>query len=128
MRQYLGSAAVQALAAEFMAAGKPVGAICHGVLVLARGGALPGRRTTCLPKYLERLGAVGVSWKRGYSLRTYPGYVEDEVRAALADPDRDFERGPLPTTPWALEDGNYVSARWFGDAEVFARRFLERLG
>jgi putative intracellular protease/amidase len=127
MKQYLGSRAVQAHAAEIMRAGKPVGAICHGVLVLARAGALAGKRTTCLPKYLEGLGAVGMSWKRSYSMRTYPKYVEDEVRAALADPDRDFERGPLPTTPWALEDGNYVSARWYGDAEVFARRFLERL-
>src|SRR5213080_4445277 len=62
MKQYLGTPAVQAHAAEILRAGKPVGAICHGVLVLARAGALPGKRTTCLPKYLERLGAVGMSW------------------------------------------------------------------
>jgi putative intracellular protease/amidase len=127
MRQYLGSAVVQGLAAALMRAGKPVGAICHGVLVLARAGALEERRTTCLPKYLERLGAAGMAWKRGYSMRTYPEYVEDEVRAALSDPERDFDRGPLPTKPWALEDGSYVSARWYGDADVFARRLLERL-
>jgi putative intracellular protease/amidase len=126
MRQYLGSPVVQAQAAEFMRAGKPVGAICHGVVVLARAGGLTRRRTTCLPKYLERLGAAGMAWKRSYSMRTYPEYVEDEVRAALSDPERDFERGPLPTKPWALEDGSYVSARWYGDAEVFARRFVER--
>jgi putative intracellular protease/amidase len=126
MRQYLGSPVVQAHAAEFMRAGKPVGAICHGVVVLARAGVLAGRRTTCLPKYLERLGAAGMAWKRSYSMRTYPEYVEDEVRAALSDPERDFERGPLPTKPWAHEDGSYVSARWYGDAEVFARRFVER--
>ena len=127
MRQYLASRAVQAHAGELMRAGKPVGAICHGVLVLARADALAGRRTTCLPKYLERLGAVGMAWKRDYSMRTYPAYVEDEIRAALTDAKRDFERGPRPTKPWALEDGNYVSARWYGDAEVFARRLLERL-
>src|SRR6266571_8513446 len=40
MRQYLESEVVQARAGEFMRDGKPVGAICHGVLVLARGGAL----------------------------------------------------------------------------------------
>src|SRR5215207_9515836 len=36
MRQYLGSEALQAQVAAFWATGKPVGAICHGVLVLAR--------------------------------------------------------------------------------------------
>ncbi|MGH7286548.1 MAG: type 1 glutamine amidotransferase domain-containing protein [Myxococcota bacterium] len=36
MRQYLGSTGLQDQIAAFFATGKPVGAICHGVLVLAR--------------------------------------------------------------------------------------------
>src|SRR2546430_9821779 len=36
MRQYLGSAPLQRQVARFWALGRPVGAICHGVLVLAR--------------------------------------------------------------------------------------------
>jgi putative intracellular protease/amidase len=130
MKQYLGSETVQAQAAAFMRAGKPVAAVCHGVLVLARAGALREHRTTCFPKYLERIAAAGTFWKPGYKVRTYSEYVEDEVRAALADPEGQFERGPLirPGGPgWALADGNYVSARWYGDAYVFARRFLELL-
>jgi putative intracellular protease/amidase len=36
MRQYLGSPVLREQAARFWALGRPVGAICHGVLVLAR--------------------------------------------------------------------------------------------
>lgn len=138
MRQYLGSQLVQQQAAVFWRLGRPVGAICHGVLVLARARGEEGksplaeRRTTCLPKHLERAGRLGTFWLGGYA-RTYRTYVEDEVRAALDHPDRQFERGPrvLLTRGTATDDcgaftvvdGNYVSARWLGDAYLFARQF-----
>ena len=142
MRQYLGSAELQAAIAQFWATGKPVGAICHGVLVLARSknadgtSVLAERRTTCLPKYLERSGYLLTAWRLGKYYRTYPEYVEDEVVANLASPAQ-FERGPRETKrgtrtdhthAFVVEDGNYVSARWPGDAYLFAEKFLERLG
>ena len=58
--------------------GGPVGAICHGVLVLARSkdaegvSVLADRRTTCLPKYMERGGYLLTVWKLGRYYRTYP--------------------------------------------------------
>jgi putative intracellular protease/amidase len=138
MRQYLGDAELQAKVAAFWALARPVGAICHGVLVLARStdpatgrSVLAGRRTTCLPKYMERGGFLLTAWKLGRYYRTYPAYVEDEVAAALADP-ADFERGPRTTKrgtdaddshAFVVQDGNYLSARWPGDAYLFARRF-----
>ncbi|MCA9573012.1 MAG: thiamine biosynthesis protein ThiJ, partial [Myxococcales bacterium] len=95
-----------------------------------------GRRTTCLPKYMEQLAYYLTAWRRGRYYRTYPAYVEDEVREALARPD-DFARGPLTLgargterddgPAFVVEDGNYVSARWPGDAYAFARRFAARL-
>src|SRR4051795_9343417 len=61
MRQYLGSRVLQAKIAAFWQLRRPVGAICHGVLVLARSqdptsgkSVLADKRTTCLPKYMER--------------------------------------------------------------------------
>jgi putative intracellular protease/amidase len=136
MRQYLGSEALQAQVAAFFATGRPVGAICHGVLVAARAGALNGRKTTCLPKYMERTAFYLTAWRRGRYYRTYPAYVEDEVRAALASPD-DFVRGPRTLTArgtrdddspaFVVEDGAYVSARWPGDAYLFAKKLLARL-
>ncbi|HET6151698.1 MAG TPA: type 1 glutamine amidotransferase domain-containing protein [Marmoricola sp.] len=141
MRQYLGSAELQAFIAQFWATTKPVGAICHGVLVLARStdadgtSVLAGRRTTCLPKFMERGGYFLTAWKLGRYYRTYPLYVEDEVAQNLADPSQ-LERGPRGTKrgtatddthAFVVEDGNYVSARWPGDAYLFVRRFMAKL-
>jgi len=143
MRQYLGSAVLRDQVARFWALGRPVGAICHGVLVLARTrdavgdrSILASRRTTCLPKYLERSAYLATAWRLGRYYRTYPAYVEDEVRNALDDPARQFQRGPLTlrrgTTAsdapaFTVQDRNYLSARWPGDAYLFARRFCQLL-
>ena len=142
MRQYLGSEVLRAKVGAFWALGRPVGAICHGVLVLARAlgpdgrSVLAGKKTTCLPKYMERVAYFLTAWRRGRYYRTYPAYVEEEVRAALASP-RDFQRGPTELTKkgtdtddgpaFVVEDGNYVSARWPGDAYRFAKGVLARL-
>lgn len=133
MRQYLGNDTLQAWVRTFFASGRPVAAICHGVLVAARAGVLSGRRTTCLPKYMERTAYGLTAWKLGRYYRTYDTYVEDEVRASGAA----FERGPMhlvargtmdddgPT--FVVEDGAYLSARWPGDAYALTRRLLARL-
>ncbi len=144
MRQYLGSPVLQEQVARFWALGRPVGAICHGVLVLARTrdaatgrSVLADRRTTCLPKYMERSAWLATAWRLGRYYRTYPAYVQDEVEAALDDPRRQFERGPRTlsargtasddTAAFTVADGNYLSARWPGDAYLFGRRFCELL-
>ena len=143
MRQYLGSDSLQRKVAEYWALGRPVGAICHGVLVLARArdpltdrSLLYGRRTTCLPKYMERSAFVSTAWKLGRYYRTYPQYVEDEVRGALRDA-ADFVRGPRvlfrrgteadDRPAFCVHDGDYVSARWPGDAFLFTKLFADRL-
>ncbi|MET9232214.1 type 1 glutamine amidotransferase domain-containing protein [Lentzea sp. NPDC003310] len=133
MRQYLGSGELRRVVARFWALERPVGAICHGVLVLARAGVLAGRRTTCLPKYMERAAYFSTAWLRGRYYRTYPAYVQDEVVAAGAV----FERGPVELSrrgtatddgfAFVVRDGHYVSARWPGDAYLFARTFAELL-
>lgn len=142
MKQYLGSEVVQRLTTAFFATDKPIAAICHGVLVAARSkradgqSVLHGLRTTCLPKYMERSAYLATFWLRGKYYRTYPAYVEEEVRAALAKPD-DFERGPKElskrgtrdddTHAFVVEDGRYLSARWPGDAYLIAKKLIERV-
>src|SRR5438128_1927324 len=75
------------------------------------------------------------AWRLGRYYRTYPAYVEDEVVAALDDPAQ-FHRGPRGTKrgtatdhahAFVVEDGSYVSARWPGDAYLFAERFAALL-
>ena len=133
MKQYLGSERVQELTRAFFAANKPVAAICHGVLVAARAGVLKDRRTTCLPKYMERSAYLATFWRRGRYYRTYPAYVEDEVRASGPV----FERGPRELSKrgtrdddshaFVVEDGKYVSARWPGDAYLIAKKLVALL-
>jgi putative intracellular protease/amidase len=144
MRQYLGSAVLREQVSRFWRLGRPVGAICHGVLVLARTvdrdtgrGVLAERQTTCLPKYMERSAYLATAWRLGRYYRTYPAYVEDEVRASLDDPGGQFKRGPFTLSErgtatddspaFVVQDGNYLSARWPGDAYLFGRRFLAML-
>lgn len=164
MRAYLESELLQRRVAAFFAAGRPVAAICHGVLLAARSKAadgrsvLYGRKTTALTWRLEKAadGAarIGRWWDRDY-YRTYPdgagrprGYmsVEQEVTRALASP-ADFSDVPKNATDyrrktdglhrdsagdarpaWVVVDGNYVSARWPGDAHTFAATFGRMLG
>ena len=142
MRQYLGSAELQAKVAQFWALDRPVAAICHGVLVLARTtdprtgrGVLLDKRTTCLPKYMERAAYAATAWRLGRYYRTYPAYVQDEVTASLRSPGQ-FVRGPRAvargssdddTHAFVVQDGSYLSARWPGDAYLFARRFHDML-
>jgi putative intracellular protease/amidase len=144
MRQYLEGETLFARAAAFQRTGKPLAAICHGVLVLARArDALTGkpllaeRRTTCLPKYMERTAWMITAWKLGSYYRTYPEYVEDEVRGALTEPDKQFQRGPRVLTKkgtldddahaFVVEDGSYLSARWPGDVYLLAKKLAGRL-
>ena len=110
MRQYLGDAKLHSLVARFWGLQRPVAAICHGVIVLARStdpssgrSVLAGRRTTCLPKYMERGAYLLTGWRLGRYYRTYPAYVEDEVIAALGGP-AGFERGPRTTKRGSADD------------------------
>lgn len=140
MTEYLESQILQKLVAEFFAYNKPVGAICHGVVLVARSqlhgkSVLHGRKTTSLLKTQELTGWwLTRLWLKDY-YRTYPQTVEKEVKSCLADIS-DFFEGPLPLfrdSPsnlkpgFALLDGNYLSARWPGDAHLFAVEFLKLL-
>jgi putative intracellular protease/amidase len=137
MRQYLGSAELAAKVAAFWTLGRPVGAICHGPVLLARAvdpatgrSVLHGRKTSCLPKYMERTAYYLTAWRRGRYYRTYPAYVEDEVRAAGAEVvtgprvltrrGTDTDDGPAFT----VRDGNYLSSRWPGDSYKMAKDFM----
>lgn len=135
MRPYLESALVQDVARAAFAAGRPVSAICHGVVALARAGVLKGYRTTALTAIMETVAVWLTRGALGLHYRTYPQGVEEEVRAALARPE-DFARGPIlgsyatrerPSAGFIVRDRNYVSARWPGDAWTLAAEMLRML-
>ena len=141
VKSMLESARAQAIALAFFRAGKPVAAVCHGVLLLARTidpatgkSVLHGRRTTALTAANMELPAwlITAPWLGRY-YRTYPQTVEAEVKAALASPDH-FVRGPFMAqrdsqadtrAGFTVLDGNYLSARWPGDCHRFAKELVE---
>lgn len=140
MRPYLESPQLQSLIVRAFERKRPVAAICHGVLLIARSktpagrSVLHGLRTTALTRQME-LTAWGLTCLYlGSYYRTYPTPVEDEVRTTLARPE-DFIRGPLPLnrdtpdrpTGFTVRDGHYLSARWPGDAHRFAVDFADML-
>jgi len=113
MREYLEDSRLQSFVAAFFDAGKPVGAICHGVVLAARSvsklsgkSVLFGRKTTALTWKLERsawstMKRLGRFWDPDY-YRTYTeaagepeGYrsVQAEVSRMLQSPD-DFRDVP----------------------------------
>jgi len=143
VKPYLESEDLQQIAAGFMTADKPVGAICHGVLVLARAkganghSVIHGRRVTSLINRLEMAGYNLTRLWMGDYYRTYPGITtEDEVRAALASDD-DFDPGPGGTKRDSMDalqhgfivcDRNLVTARWPGDAHRWSMQIDRLLG
>lgn len=171
MLQYLENEALQRFVADFFESreqaqlDKPVGAICHGVVLAARAtspstgqSVLHGRKTTALTWSQERAAWLLTRyfarfWDPLY-YRTYSesdnqpaGYmsVESEIKRALADDadflcvprdDDDFKvktdnrhRDSLEDSSpaWVVRDGNYISARWPGDAYTFAKMFVAAL-
>ena len=84
MRPYLESPEVQQMAVDSFRAGRPVGAICHGVLVAARAldpvtgrSVLHGRRTTALTWSLERKAWGIARYSRFWDANYYRTYVEE---------------------------------------------------
>lgn len=142
MKPYLESPEVQALVGRMMAEGRPVGALCHGVLVMARArdprtgrSVLHGRRTTALTTAQEMSAFVMTGLWLGRYYRTYAQTVQEEVQGALESPDH-FQSGPFsasregPDRPgfgFTVRDGNYLSCRYFGDAYRFSDEFVAML-
>ena len=108
MRVYLGSGVLQSAVGDFFAQKKPVGAICHGVLLAARSSFYPGKsvlygkKTTALTKQMELIARRLTRLYLGDYYRTYPTTIEDEVGSALARPE-DFITGPLLLSPVTMQ-------------------------
>lgn len=143
MRSYLESPHAQKMTVEFFERNAPVAAICHGTVVAARSispktgkSVLWGRKTTCLTWMQEMIAwTLTRAWLGDY-YRTYRDKtVQSEIVSVLRE-SGDFSAGPLPlrrdapsdlSAGYIVRDGNYVSARWPGDAHRFGAEFAKLL-
>ncbi|HMW06379.1 MAG TPA: type 1 glutamine amidotransferase domain-containing protein [Leptospiraceae bacterium] len=143
MKDYLESSILQKFVGEFFLTGKPIGAICHGVVLAARSknpetgkSILFLKKTTALLNSQE-MTAYNLTriWMGNYYL-TYPEItVQNEIKSVLSHPSQ-FIEGPSPIfrdseknldRGFSLRDGNYLSARWPGDAYNFSGAFINML-
>ncbi|KAF8541610.1 class I glutamine amidotransferase-like protein [Trichophaea hybrida] len=144
IRQYLESKSLQQHLVKFLpytkrdscpaeSQQKVLGAICHGVLTLAfamcpvKGNSLLaeyGLQTTTLPWWMEATAWIASqAWLMGNYFRTYSGrwcYYDVQQAGGI------YIRGPINPIPFVHTDPNYryVSARFPGDAELFAQTIV----
>ncbi len=141
--EYLESNVLQNLIVDFFKANKPVGAICHGVVLIARStdpttnkSVIYNYKTTGLLKTQELLGyQLTRLWLKDYYL-TYPEItVEDEVKSVLSEASN-FLKGAFPIfrdnydnmkRGFIVKDRNYLSARWPGDVYNFSLEFVKMI-
>jgi len=143
IKQYLASKVLQEKVSEYFLLNRPIGAICHGPVVLARSinpntkkSLLYEKKTTSLTKQLESLAfSITCCWLGSY-YRTYPEYVEDEIKSVLKS-DKQYIVGNMgccgpkkgtmddDTGAHVVIDGNYVSGRWPGDIYLTAKEFVK---
>ncbi|MCJ8313507.1 MAG: DJ-1/PfpI family protein [Saccharospirillaceae bacterium] len=143
IKQYLESKVLQSVIVDFFNNNKPVAAICHAVVLVARSidkktdqSVIHNYQTTALLNSQELL-AYNLTrlWLKDYYL-TYPGLtVEDEVKSVLSNKEQ-FLQGPAPMfrdnakklkRGFFVKDRNYLSARWPGDVYNFSIEFIKML-
>lgn len=141
VKEYLESEILQNIIPLFFQYNKKIGAVCHGVVLLARSkdkktnkSVIYDYKTTALLKKQELLAYnLTKLWLKDYYL-TYPEMtVEDEVKSALKN-HSNFIHGNLPIfrdsennlkPGFVVKDRNYLSARWPGDIYKFSNEYLK---
>ena len=143
VKQYLESKVLQNLVVDFFKAEKPVGAICHGVVLASRSinpetkkSVIHHYKTTSLLKSQEMLAYKLTKRRLKDYYLTYPGLtVEEEVKSSLSN-SNNYLKGSIPIfrdsiknlkRGFVVKDRNYLSARWPGDAYSFSLEFIRMI-
>lgn len=149
MREYLDSDLLKKVCIDFFEKDKVVGAICHGLVLLSRcalsnqESIIRKYKVTALLKKQELLAYYLTKIYLGDYYLTYSTTVEDEVKSILEDQNlfmtglrsdtlieaaflkrdsfKNLKRG------FVVIDKNLITARWPGDAHLFAMKFTELL-
>jgi putative intracellular protease/amidase len=156
MRQMLNSEFLQNKISEFWATKKPIAAVCHGVILLARSkdkktgkSVLFNKKTTSITNYQERFAQLVTKWKLGDYYQTYPESTEDEIKRAVYDKTdvestislnkekKLYDNGHFSlglgtfdnpeNDAFIVEDENYLSGRWPGDVCLLSHRFAHKI-
>lgn len=140
---YVEDAELQAKVAEFWQLERPVGAIDHGVLLLALTkdpnangdeSIIRDCKVTCLTKNMQQAAYTITRWAHDKLYRPYERWTQFQVADALnhgtqVNTESAVRRGTayVDTSALTVVDGRLVTARWQGDAFLFARKFAQLL-
>ncbi|HRD68548.1 MAG TPA: type 1 glutamine amidotransferase domain-containing protein [Legionella sp.] len=136
IKSMLESSILQKKIVECFKLNKVIGALCTGVLVVARSinpetgkSVLFDKNTTAITAWMEQLSwRITYPWYKNY-FRIYPVSAQKEIEQLLQSP-KQFHIGkwnyfPMQYTShfysqqFVVIDGNYISGRWPGDCYKF---------
>jgi putative intracellular protease/amidase len=144
IRVMLESPVLQQKIAQFFQQNKIVGAVCSGVLLIARSkntstglSVLNGKKTTAVTSFMEKIGwYLSKHWLGDY-YRIHPKTAQEEISEAQGS-NKLFCTGrwrifPMQYTKkliymqFVVKEGNYISARWPGDMHLYAQEYLKMI-
>jgi protease I len=133
MVPYLESKVAQQIVQQFDAVGKPIAAVCHGVVLAGRAGILKQKKVTALEWWME---STAHNMTRLWMGNYYKTYTDRTVESEVSGQCKEFVKGPKGfardspedlTPGFFVRDGNLVTARWPGDVHAFAVEFGKML-
>ncbi|MDP3269765.1 MAG: type 1 glutamine amidotransferase domain-containing protein [Legionella sp.] len=141
IKSMLESSIIHKKIVECFKSNKVVGALCTGVLTVARSinpetgeSVLYNKNTTAITAWMEQLSwRITYPWYKNY-FRIYPISAQKEIEQLLLSP-KQFHIGkwnyfPMQYTThfysqqFVVIDGNYLSGRWPGDCYKFGRELV----
>lgn len=141
IKTMLESEVVQQKVVECFNYNKIIGALCTGVLAVARSidpktqkSVIFDKKTTAVTRWMELSGWYLTRHYFNNYYRVYPITAQDEIEQLLKD-RKQFLTGKIRVVPmqytksllcgqFTVIDGNYLSGRWPGDCYRFARDLI----
>jgi len=126
MRQLLGCTYLQRQLAEYWELKKPIAAVCHGVLMVARSrdmkdtskSVLSGRKTTSLVNYQELIAYNFTSWSHGRLFRTYDETTENEILRFMYGCKNEPEAREINKKQKFYDEGPFMIKKEFGGNKI----------
>ena len=132
MRQLLSCKYLQRQLAEYWELQRPVAAVCHGVLMVARTrnfkdtskSVLSGRKTTSLVNYQELIAYNLTSWSHGRLFRTFDDTTEDEILKLMYGCLSIEEARARNSKQKLYDEGPFLVEKEFGTKQIGRRGYI----
>lgn len=126
VKQLLDSEELKMQISEYWQLKRPIAAVCHGVLLIARStlkqdpkkSVLFGRKTTSLVNYQELIAYKLTAWTHGLLFRTYKDTTEDEILKLMYGVKNIEEAKKLNMKEKFFDEGPFRTKKQFGGKNI----------